>query len=75
MFKKSKNHLKATGWSYSYHMKHSIKQSNRLIIIAIKSYIHAFIPSVFINDGPKMIVKIYREIKRLAHHNDITKSP
>jgi len=68
MFDKSKKHLKDTGWSYWKHLRHSFKQSNRLIAVAIKSYIHGFIPCLFISDGPKTIVKIYNEIKRFKHH-------
>jgi hypothetical protein len=74
MFEKSKKHLADTGWSYSKHLRHSFKQSNRLIVTALKSYIHGIFPAVYVSDGPKMIVKIYREIKRLTHHNDLFKT-
>lgn len=74
MFKKSKEHLEETGWGYWKHLRHAFMQSNRLIITAIKSYIHGIFPAVFIADGPKMIVKIYREVKRLKHHDKHTKS-
>jgi len=74
MLEKSKKHLNDTGWSYWKHLRHSFMQSNRLITTAFKSYIHGIIPSIWIADGPKMIVKIYKEVKRLKHHNDITKS-
>jgi len=74
MFERSKEHLKDTGWGYWKHLRHSFMQSNRLIITALKSYIHGIFPSIFVADGPKMIVKIYKEIKRLKHHDNITKS-
>ncbi len=72
MIKKSKEHLAETGWSYSKHLRHSFMQSNRLVVTAFKSYIHGIIPAVWIADGPKMIVKIYREVRRLKHHDNIT---
>ena len=68
MFDKSKKHLQDTGWSYWRHLRHSFKQSNRLIAAAIKSYIHGIFPCWFISDGPKTVVKIYNEIKRFKHH-------
>lgn len=71
--KKSKRHLNDTGWGYWKHLRHAFKQSNRLIIAALKSYVHGILPSVWIADGPKTIVKIYREVKRLKHHDNITK--
>jgi len=71
MIKDSKDHLEETGWSYWFHLKHSFKQSNRLLKAAIKSYIHGIIPAVYISDGPKTVVKIYNEIKRFRHHRDV----
>lgn len=73
MFKKSKEHLEDTGWSYSKHLRHSFMQSNRLLVTTFKSYIHGIIPSAYIADGPKMIIKIYREVKRLKHHAKLVK--
>lgn len=67
MFKESKEHLEDTGWTYKQHLQHSIKQSNRLIVIALKSYIHGFFPSLFKADGPKSIIRIYHEIMRIHH--------
>lgn len=61
------NHLKESGWSYVQHLKHSIKQSNRLIKMAVKSYIHGIFPSIYANDGPVGIYRIYKEIKHLHH--------
>jgi len=71
MLNKSKRHLEETKWSYFYHLKHSFKQSNRLIVAAIKSYIHGIFPCWYISDGPKTVVKIYNEIKRMKHHEDL----
>jgi len=51
MFKKIKDHLEETEWSYFEHLGHSIKQSNRLIVVAVKSYIHGLFPLWFKADG------------------------
>lgn len=65
--KKAKDHLVESGWSYAYHLFHSIKQSNRLVAIAIKSYLHGFFPWMFASSGPLGIYKIYKEIKKIHH--------
>ena len=72
-FKNAKTHLKETEWSYWYHLKHSCKQSNRLIVTAIKSYIHGLFPWWHKNDGPITIFKMYREIKRIKHIKELEK--
>ena len=53
--------------SYLDHLQHSIRQSNRLIVIAIKSYIHGLLPWVYSSAGPLGVYKIYKEIKRMHH--------
>ena len=65
--KSAREHLKESGMGYGEHLAHSIKQSNRLIVIAIKSYIHGFLPWFFASDGPLGIYRIYKEIKRMHH--------
>jgi len=66
-------HLHESGMTYYKHLGHSIKQSNRLIIIAIKSYIHGFLPWLYPADGPIGVYQIYREIKKLHHIQRIFK--
>lgn len=66
-YRESKEHLNETEWSYLYHLRHSIKQSNRLIFLAIKSYLHGFFPWMFKSDGPVTIYKMYREISKIHH--------
>ena len=66
-YRESKEHLKETEWSCLYHLRHSITQSNRLIFLAIKSYLHGFFPWMFKSDGPLTIYKIYREIRKMHH--------
>jgi hypothetical protein len=72
-FKNAKDHLEESEWSYWYHLKHSFKQSNRLIITAIKSYIHGIFPWFYKNHGPITIFKMYREIKRIKHIKELEK--
>ena len=67
VIKKSKEHLEETNWSYWQHLRHSIKQSNRLITLAIKSYLHGLMPWIFPSSGPVGIYRIYKEIKKLHH--------
>lgn len=69
-----KNHLIESEWSYLQHLSHSIKQSNRLIVLATKSYIHGFFPCFFKADGPKGIYQIYKEIKKIHHIQKIFKN-
>lgn len=73
MFKKSKEHLRETEWSYWYHLSHSVKQSNRLIVTALKSYIHGIFPCWFKSDGPKTVIRMYHEIKRIHHIHKLEK--
>lgn len=64
---KARNHLKETDWTYWQHFRHSVKQSNRLIVIAVKSYIHGLLPWLYPSSGPVGIYQIYREIRKLHH--------
>lgn len=66
-FDTSKRHLQETGWGYTKHLGHSIKQSVRLITIAAKSLIHGIIPAFFPSSGPVGVYKIYQEIRRYHH--------
>lgn len=74
MIKESKQHLKETEWSYWKHLRHSIKQSNRLIVLAVKSYIHGIVPAWYKSDGPVTIYKMYKEISKIHHVQKIFKS-
>lgn len=73
-FKQSADHLNDTEWTYLQHLTHSVKQSNRLILLALKSYIHGIFPCFFISDGPKGIYSIYKEIKKIRHIRKIFKN-
>lgn len=64
---KIQEHLEESQMTYWKHLRHSFKQSNRLIVIAIKSYLHGLFPWVFPADGPLGVYRIYREVKQLHH--------
>ena len=72
--KSAQEHLIESRMNYWVHLKHSIKQSNRLIVIAIKSYVHGLLPWFFANDGPLGIYRIYKEIKRMHHVQKLFKN-
>lgn len=67
MLTKLKAHLTESEMTYLGHLRHSIHQSNRLIIAALKSYIHGFIPFLYKSDAPKTVVRIYNDIKKIKH--------
>lgn len=64
---KVKQHLEESEMSYWEHLGHSVKQSNRLIVIALKSYVHGVLPWLYASDGPLGVYGIYREIRRMHH--------
>lgn len=65
--RQSRQHLEDTGWNYWQHLAHSIKQSSRLIVIAVKSVIHGVLPWLYPSAGPVGVYNIYREIKKMHH--------
>ena len=56
-----------TGWSYQYHLWHSIVNSTKLIKIAFKSIVHGFLPFIWKADAPKEVIKLYHEIMKIEH--------
>ena len=65
--KSAQDHLQESQMGYCTHLAHSFRQSNRLISIAVKSYIHGIFPWLFANRGPVGVYKIYREIRQMRH--------
>jgi hypothetical protein len=65
--KSVREHLQDSQMGYWTHLAHSFRQSNRLISIAVKSYIHGIFPWLFANRGPVGVYKIYREIRQMRH--------
>lgn len=64
---KVKQHLEESEMSYWTHLGHSVRQSNRLIVIALKSYVHGVLPWFYASDGPLGVFRIYKEIRRMHH--------
>lgn len=62
-----KQHLIESNMSYWQHLAHSLKQSGRLIVIAVQSVIHGIFPWFFASAGPLGIYRIYKEIKKFHH--------
>ena len=73
LYRKSKEHLEETEWSYWKHLTHSIHQSNKLIATALKSYIHGIFPCWFKADGPVTVAKMYHQIMKIHHVNKMIK--
>ena len=72
--KSVKEHLEESGMSYWQHLAHSTRQSNKLIVIAVKSFIHGLLPWFFAASGPLGVYRIYKEIKRMHHIQRIFKN-
>lgn len=64
---KATKHLEESGMSYWVHLRHSVKQSNKMIVIAVKSYIHGILPWFFAASGPLGVYRIYKEIRHMHH--------
>jgi len=68
IIKESIYHLKVeTGWSYQYHLWHSIKNSSILIKIAFKSIVHGLLPFIWKADAPKEVIRLYHTIMKIEH--------
>jgi hypothetical protein len=71
-FREAKHHLQVeTGWGYWYHLWHSIKNSWALIKIALISLVHGLLPWVWKADAPKGVIKMYHQIMRIQHINEM----
>lgn len=67
MKKVDTQHLTEIEQGYWQHLFHSFKQSNRLIAVALKSYIHGVLPWFFSGDGPREIYSMYKELRSMHH--------
>ena len=72
--KAAHEHLQQSGLGYWTHLVHSFRQSNRLIVIAVKSYVHGVFPWFYASEGPVGVFKIYREIRQQRHIRKILDS-
>lgn len=64
---KSKKHLSDSNMTYQYHLKHSFSNGNRLLLLALSSYLHAFIPWKLKQHAARGIIKMYEDMKRWPH--------
>ncbi len=62
-------HLEEAGMGYWRHLAHAFHMSTQLITTAFKSYIHGIFPFWFKATGPRKIIEIYFEIRRIRHIN------
>jgi hypothetical protein len=70
----AKQHLQDSNMGYWTHLAHSFRQSNRLVTIAVKSYVHGVFPWFFASEGPVGVFKIYKEIRQQRHIRKILDS-
>ena len=63
------DHLKETKLSYCLHMKQALGYYGRIQIAAAKVFVHAFCPSMFINDASDEICRLHEEM-----HGDTKKT-
>ncbi len=66
IFKESKYHLEVeTGWTYWFHLKHSLVNSYKLIKISFKSLVHGLLPFMWKSDAPIGVIVLYHDIMKL----------
>ena len=67
-FKEAKHHLEVeTGWTYTYHLKHSCINSWWLIKIAFWSLVHGLFPWIWKSKAPQQVIKMYYTIRKIPH--------
>lgn len=67
MFKKWRQHLDDSGWTYWEHFKHGMHQTYRLYVVATQGLIHSFIPGVWPGKAPLGIYHLYKDMRKLKH--------
>ena len=68
-----KEHLIESSMTYTYHCKHGIINGTRLLLGALASYIHSFIPPLFPRYSIMTVLSLYHEIKKRHHIQKIEK--
>lgn len=71
---RSREHLAEADMGYWPHLTHAFHQSNRLLVVVVKSYMHGLFPLWFKADGPKTIIRMYHEIRRIRHIDELAAS-
>ena len=67
MLDTAKTHLKQSKMGYWFHLRHSLYNGWRCLLIFFSSVIHAFFPMVLKQHAARSVVKIYNEMKKHAH--------
>ena len=67
IIRQSRYHLDETGWTYWFHLKHSLVNSYKLIKISFKSLVHGILPFMWKSDAPKGVIVLYHEIMKIQH--------
>lgn len=62
-----KEHLVESSMSYTYHCKHGLINGTRLLLGALTSYVHSFIPQLFPRHSIMTVLSLYHEIKKRHH--------
>ncbi len=62
-------HLEEAEMSYWSHLTHAFHMSNRLVVVSLKSYVHGVFPFLFKTAGPREVIEMYYEIRRIRHIN------
>ncbi len=74
IIKESRYHLEVeTGWTYWFHLKHSLVNSYKLIKISFKSLVHGILPFIWKSDAPKGVIVLYHEIMKIQHIQKLDK--
>lgn len=73
LLKSISNHLKESDMTMSYHCRHGLVNGFRLIIAGIASIIHAVLPFWFKSYSPKVVIRLYYEIKNRKHIQQLMK--
>ena len=68
IIKESRYHLEVeTGWTYWFHLKHSLVNSYKLIKISFKSLVHGILPFIWKSDVQRCNYIIPRNYENTTH--------
>lgn len=63
----AKNHLKDSNMRYWAHLAHSWANGFRLLKLAVSSFVHGVVPSVWPQHAAQGVVKIYNSMRKYRH--------
>jgi len=67
ILQKSSKHLKDSNMGYWYHFWHSVNNGNKLLILAISSYLHAILPGKLKQHAARGVISMYEDMKKWPH--------